>query len=960
MTKFIGLIFIVMLVLPMGLQVAQVDIDLKMERPRMTAPQFNPKGLVDNRYYHYIQRYFASRLPLRDPLVWSKKWLDLNLFQTTEAQEVHVGAQGWLFPRRAVENHLTDASTASAAARQLVLKLHTIEKMLEVAGRKFIFVIAPSKATIYPEYLGAGSGSDSRGMNFYELFLQHEAEHPLRNFVRVDQVLQQRKSEGKLLYDPDEAQWNHFGAGIAAQAILHRLFTPESNTALSQPITLAAQESDLRPLVEGREPVQSGEPVRFRLDFDRPDQPRSVIYGDRFLTQLVPYMAPHFNGLDLIWTDAVPSRHDEAWQAAEVVILERAEALLPTLDLTLEEIFTMLQPEISSLQAIQLDTNQFTAVSQIVLRPGADGLAIKSVGADSVFEIPGVNGSSDTSVGLLRLVVDSPHADLLHVRYPDLPDRGSLRQLKPGINNVYLPLPFASRLSAQINPGANVGIFTLTAAEVLRFPAAGQATTAAPDNSVEVATPAAMEKIPDAPIAQDAAPSDDTSPKTPSSPAMQNTDQEISSLQVNDFADGRIFQRHGTAADILVSGTYSGPPGAVEARAVHYGGSTAAVAWTLIDAQPQNGIFLGELPQVPQGGWYQIEVRLASDPTVASRGQHRWGVGMLVACLGQSNMKEWFYTGEELSAHPLLRWHTSRGWLSPGMQGHGAIAFGNRLIARLGIPIGLLDYAVNGSGLHRKADWGTGFWEDTRPDSIYQQFVQAVSAAGGAIEFVIWLQGEADAARGTVTEAEYQASLERFIRQQIRTDIGNGSQREHLPVLVVLMVKRPGGKDAPHQAIRNAQKRVTETTDDCFLGATTLDLTNLGKQHLAPDAYTTLGLRTAQTVLYVLGLEKYYRGPQVSMVRQVDAMTIDIGIRHQGGTDFTPHADLTGWEVLAAGEPVPLAFVKRQDPQTIRIQLQAATAAPVSVRYLHGAMPNATHPVIDNSPIGLPLEEYQP
>ena len=132
------------------------------------------------------------------------------------------------------------------------------------------------------------------------------------------------------------------------------------------------------------------------------------------------------------------------------------------------------------------------------------------------------------------------------------------------------------------------------------------------------------------------------------------------------------------------------------------------------------------------------------------------------------------------------------------------------------------------------------------------------------MEYVIWIQGEADAARGTVTEAEYRTSLESFITNQVRSDIGNGSSQANLPFLIVMMIKRPGGEDEPHQAIRNAQKYVAENVNDCYLAATTFDLENKGRQHLAAGAYTTLGCRVAQTVLYILKKEKYYRGPSIT------------------------------------------------------------------------------------------------
>ena len=429
------------------------------------------------------------------------------------------------------------------------------------------------------------------------------------------------------------------------------------------------------------------------------------------------------------------------------------------------------------------------------------------------------------------------------------------------------------------------------------------------------------------------------------------------SIAVTDFGDGRIFQRTGRSADIFVSGSYTGAPGAIEARVVYDRTHDEVVAWTVIDATPQNGIYVGIIPDVPQGGWYNIQVRSSANPVVLTGGAHRWGVGILVACLGQSNMKEWFHTGSDLRPHALLRKYNSNNWTELGRMGNAAIAFGNRITERLNIPVGLLDFAVNGSGLRKEANWGTGYWEDTARHSIYNQFVAGVSKVGGAVEFVVWIQGEADAARGTITEEEYRTSLESFISKQVRADIDNGSRQEHLPFLVVAMVKRPGGKDDPHQAVRSAQSRVTETVPDCYLAATTLDLKNQGRQHLADTAYLAMGYRVAQTVLFILGEETYHRGPSIAGARQINSRTIAVSIEHRGGTDFTPLSDMTGWEVLSNDIALPLTRVFRHDPQTIRIELERPVAQKTVIRYLYGAMPDTVRPVVDNSAMSLPLEE---
>jgi hypothetical protein len=56
---------------------------------------------------------------------------------------------------------------------------------------------------------------------------------------------------------------------------------------------------------------------------------------------------------------------------------------------------------------------------------------------------------------------------------------------------------------------------------------------------------------------------------------------------------------------------------------------------------------------------------------------------------------------------------------------------------------------------------------------------------------------------------------------------------------------------------------------------------------------------------------------------------------------------------------VPIAKIYRHDPQTIRILLERPLDDKAQIRYLYGAMPDTKNPVLDNSPLSLPLEEFQ-
>jgi hypothetical protein len=973
MKKIFLFIFIFILMAPTLVWLSDLEFGFKMERIGLKPPRLDGPALLDNQYYQAFDQYFNDSFSLRSPLLFAKKWLDYRLFQTTDADDIHVGNQGWLFSRRSIEDYRKKACGRGPAIKQLLLELHASERIIAASGRRFYFTVAPNKSTIYPEFVGLVPQNESCNRSGYDLLLEAFTAHPLKGFVRLDELLRSTKKSGALLYDKTRTNWNNLGAMVAAEALQTKIISdPGQKRIFNYRTSEPTADGDLNRRLMGFMAETEDVPVEHRWNSKDTELSPAIIYGDAFINNLIPYLEQMFGRLEVIRSDTVLSgQYGEDLRAAKFIMLERAESELRTLQIDVDKIFSIFETQARIRVKSEIDLQAFVAGTHVSLQHKANGLEIKSLGVQSGFYLKSIAGSNDNIFRVLKLTIQAPHSDILKVQYHMDPPLGFLKVLKPGTVHLFLPLPFQKSVSLNIQPGHKAGVLVLDSAQIYELPessgaaepqhpkmllAENNSTTAIDSPSVESAKTIAKTSKPDAA-------SDSTNPKT------QQTDNastvaaapilKAPSITVNDFAEGRIFQRHGQSADIVVSGTYTGQVQAMEARVVESGTLEERTPWTVIDPSPQDGIFVGVLAGIPQGGWYNLQVRSSIDHTVATHSEHKWGVGMLIACLGQSNMKEWFYTGTDLTAHSLLRKFSESGWSKLNATGNGAIAFGNRLINRLGIPVGLLDFSINGSGLRKEADWGTGYWEDTTPGSIYDRFIAGLSEAGGAAEYVIWIQGEADAARGTVTQEEYAASLEHFITHQVRADIVNGSDRQQLPFLVVMMIKRPGGRDKPHQAIRNAQKQVVAKLADCYLAATTLDLKNHGRQHLTPSAYITMGKRVAQTVLHILGKETYHRGPQVINVNQIDSHTLEVKIKHSGGNDFKPSSGITGWQILAGGLPIPIAEVKRYDPQTIRINLERPLTEKAEIRYLYGADPDVKGAVLDNSPMSFPLEEYQ-
>ncbi|MCB2149455.1 MAG: hypothetical protein KQI81_23445 [Deltaproteobacteria bacterium] len=969
MKKFLSLLFVILLTAPaalwlVGHMYGNSDNTLHQGFPPPEATLWLDRG-----YYQAVEGWFRESLPVGKHLKTLHNWLNYHLFSASSTASVRVGIHGWLYPMETTADY-PEPPVARQAGYRLFLELHAVEKIISATGHRFLVIVVPGKPAIYPEYVGAGfSGAQSP---FYKALLDANDRHPLSGFVGLDPILKKAKLSGIDVYHKRSRLWSCGAAAAAAEQILNfqELARPLSSDRSSIPCP--PPDNDLYRLLLDEAPPEKAPLAGHTAGPHAVNGPVAVVYGDEYLDRLLPFLTSAFKSLAVIDSTQEPTFDRNVMaKKSDWVVLESGESGLERLHLNLEAIYAAASQPMQGVVKRDIALDGAKPVTPCALDITPDGLQIKIPGEGAFFSLPPLSGSTNRVFRMVKLTFPADHQGRITIK--TLPEKTGLIESSPRqvagnelaiavqknlsreTRHVIVPLPFDESVEIQINPSQHPGVFILEKAELLSFYGKNPPPAPSiPERSEMVGDIySGMELQPIKPPAGD--PVDE-----PARQASVHLTEALPELSLADIEEGRIFQRQGKSADIVVTGTYSGLPGTVESRVVDAGTDAVVVPWTVVDDAPENGLYTGILRHIPQGGWYRLHVRSSLTPWVVNKGSTRWGVGMLVACIGQSNMREWFFTGNAHQPSPLVMLHRNGKWFAPGIEGNGALALGNRLASMLKMPIGLLDYSVNGTGLTAKAEWGKGFWLDTGPDGIYRRFIDGVNTAGGSVEVVLWMQGEADAARGTVSREEYRSALERFVNDQIRSDIKNGSSRPRLPFLIIPLVKRPSGRDASCQWIRDAQMDALKTIDECHLAALSLDLENRGRQHLAPAAYSTLGIRTAQTIFYLLGKVHFHRGPAISTVTRLSDRVIDIAIRQQGGTDFTPWSEITGFEVLADPDRTPLsiASVSRKDGNTIRIELADDAPPDFILRYLYGAHPDTSNPVRDNTALRLPLEPF--
>ena len=363
----------------------------------------------------------------------------------------------------------------------------------------------------------------------------------------------------------------------------------------------------------------------------------------------------------------------------------------------------------------------------------------------------------------------------------------------------------------------------------------------------------------------------------------------------------------------------------------------------------------------------------------SSRGTHKWGVGMIILIIGQSNMSGRGQPPFTAATSDLAVNYSNAGvWehladpyddespagavdndndviASSNAGGSMIPSIANTLLQTFDFPIAFVPAAKGGSNLHVNAsNYG---WAYRNPanhfdtSTLYGQSIAKARSVGG-VELIIMHQGEADLSDGR-TEAQYEADF--------ATMIGNYRQDLHagIPIFICQLGTVGAGTSAGATGIRSAQHDVDNGTN-IFMGATAMDLPRIDTWHYSTPALTVIGSRLATAIKYYFGRSDFYRGPSISSASFSDGNRnqVVVTLVHRGGADITPASGITGFEVFDNGSGVTIQSAARAANDAVRVTLSRSISSghTVTLRYLYGTTPNVSGLVKDDCPLALPLE----
>ncbi len=158
-----------------------------------------------------VNHYLIGKSPLVDA------WANVNMtIGDSGSPQVVVGKQGWLYYREGVDSALGLRRMTDSEVLSLARALRDVKDSLARSGTAFVFLVAPDKATIYPQHLPWYMRPAPHGVSNRERLLRY-----LDTFgVSAPDLAGTLRAWELPVYPPTDTHWTAYGAWLALKEAL--------------------------------------------------------------------------------------------------------------------------------------------------------------------------------------------------------------------------------------------------------------------------------------------------------------------------------------------------------------------------------------------------------------------------------------------------------------------------------------------------------------------------------------------------------------------------------------------------------------------------------------------------------------------------------------------------------------------------------------------------------------------
>lgn len=216
--KIFIILFFIIICLP-SVAMFFYKTDLNAEKRQVQGfPELKKDGHINGDYFSELTDFFADNFAFRQELIEADGVIKSNVFKESNNDNVIVGKDGWLFFSETLDDYIGRNTLSERKIYSCAKVLSLIQENANNNNRKFLFIAAPDKNALYPEYMPSRYIKIS-DVNNYSL-LKAEMEKLGVNTLDLQQMF---KNVNKCVYHKLDTHWNNEGAAMACGWILDNL-----------------------------------------------------------------------------------------------------------------------------------------------------------------------------------------------------------------------------------------------------------------------------------------------------------------------------------------------------------------------------------------------------------------------------------------------------------------------------------------------------------------------------------------------------------------------------------------------------------------------------------------------------------------------------------------------------------------------------------------------------------------
>ncbi len=218
-------------------------------------PKLAPADWIDSEFQPRFHQYLLENYGFREDAIRLYNQMRYSLFGMSGNRNVIIGKSGYLFEPWFIRSYYGRNFKGHEKIENQVRKLKSIQDSLKSYGKDLIMVIAPGKASYYPEYIPDSMRSEKSYSN-YDGYRDYLKKYGV-NMIDCNQWFVDAKDTTRIpLFPKTGTHWSIYGAQLAADSLVDYYKTLSGKylndvrfTSLNKSGTLKYDDQDIENLL---------------------------------------------------------------------------------------------------------------------------------------------------------------------------------------------------------------------------------------------------------------------------------------------------------------------------------------------------------------------------------------------------------------------------------------------------------------------------------------------------------------------------------------------------------------------------------------------------------------------------------------------------------------------------------------------------------------------------------------